>query len=215
MVDMTTGITRYVNTLPIDPYISIISGKNQDYGNKVSQMSGFGNGALITFGKLGNDNAKITLGGTQYDAVASPIEFYYTDMVFLKGQYERALISLYRNLAEMPEKRSEVNEAIGLVKDIAKRRGVNVNENNAKSIYRQEITAEILGAGSTYFGAGKCNGQCQTIIDYYLNPSDANFNKVVGTAKTLINRDNNLFSAYMNTLTTLSLDFRSKVSARL
>ncbi len=48
-----------------------------------------------------------------------------------------------------------MNEAIGLVKEVARRRGVNISENNAKARYRNEITNEILTAGSQYFGADK------------------------------------------------------------
>lgn len=211
---MTTGINRHVSTLNIDPYISIISGKNQAYGNLVSQNSGFGNAALITFGKLGNDNARITLGGKQYDAVASPIEFYYTDLVFLKGQYERALISLYRNLAEMPNKRPQINEAIGLVKDIAQRRGVNLNENTAKAKYRQEITAEILSAGSSFFGINKCNGQCNSLINYYIDPTESNFNKVIQQARE-ISANRQTLTAFYGVVSSLCPSMVDMISARL
>ena len=214
MVDMTRGITQYVARLPIDPYISIVDGKNQRYGDSLIKDSGFNTSSLVAFGNLGNDTYKITLNNRQFDLVGSPIEYYYTDLVFLRNDYETALVGLYRNLAEMPNKRGEINEAIGLVKEVAKRRGVNVSENNAKARYRSEITNEIMTTWSNSYGTEKVRER-DNLLNYYLNPTTANLNKVVNTAKSYSFDNMTIYGLYMTTIRALSPEFADYVGTRI
>ncbi len=210
---MTRGITQYVSRLPIDPYVSVINKKNQNYSDQLISQSGFNTASLFAFGKLGNDTFKTSINGGTYDLVGSPIEYYYTDLVFLRNDYETALVGLYRNLAEMPNKRGEIKEAIGLVKEVAKRRGVNISENNAKARYRNEITNEIMTTWNNSYGTEKVRER-DNLLNYYLNPTTANLNKIVSTAKGFAG-NRTQFCLYLDTIENISLDFRGYLSTRL
>lgn len=210
MADMTRGITQYVARLPIDPMLSITSDRNKVYADSVADRSGIDTGSWTMFGKIGNDT--YNFHGTQL--VGSPIEYYYTDLVFLRNDYETALVGLYRNLAEMPNKRGEINEAIGLVKEVAKRRGVNVSENNAKARYRSEITNEIMTTWSNSYGTEKVRER-DNLLNYYLNPTTANLNKVVNTAKSYSFDNMTIYGLYMTTIRALSPEFADYVGTRI
>ncbi len=181
---METTIDRYVRTLGVDASLSVVNKKNQSYSDKLSKNSGFNISSFLVFGKLGGDTFETTIDNEKYPLVGSPIEYYYTDLVFMKKEYEKALVGLYRNLAEMPGKRAEVNEAIGLVKEVARRRGERCDEQAAKARYGREIRAEIEAAGRQHAAKDpKAKEYCTVLIEYYLNPTDGNYNKVLSRYK--------------------------------
>lgn len=210
MADMTRGITQYLSRLPIDPYLSIVDKKNTNYCRNLESSSGFGGTTWVAFGNLGNDTFRTSIDGTSYNLVGSPVEYYYTDLVFLRNDYETALVGLYRNLAEMPNKRGEINEAIGLVKEVAKRRNVNLDERQAKNRYRREIVSEIAEAGKTYsIGRNELN----LITSYYLGETSYNGfkNKL---QKYRYEQDSySTFEKIVFIITTLNADFASSLSA--
>lgn len=205
---MTATIDRYVRTLGVDASLSITDAKNQMYSDKVADKSGIDTGSWLMFGKLGGD----TFNFRGKALVGSPIEYYYTDLVFMKKEYGKALMGLYRNLAEMPGKRSEVNEAIGLVKEVARRRGERCDERAARARYAREIRAEIEATWSKSYGTEKIRER-DNLLNYYLNPTTANLNKIVSTAKGFA--DSTQFDLYMDTIKSISLDFREYLSTRL
>ena len=180
---MATTIERYVRTLGVDASDCILSDKNAKYLDRLKNQSGF-SGSPVVFGKLGGD----TFNYQGKALVGSPIEYYYTDLVFMKKEYEKALVGLYRNLAEMPGKRAEVNEAIGLVKEVARRRGERCDEQAAKARYGREIRAEIEALKRQYAAkAPKAKEYCTVLIDYYLNPTDDNLKKLALRFPTKLN----------------------------
>jgi hypothetical protein len=95
---MAATIDRYVRTLGFDGNICITEKKIRTYSQKVVDSSPYGMDTVFLFGKLGGD----TFDFQGKALVGSPIEYYYTDLVFMKKEYGKALTGLYRNLAEMP-----------------------------------------------------------------------------------------------------------------
>lgn len=205
---MAATIDRYVRTLGIDGNLDIVSGKNQKYGDRLIKESGFNTSSLVAFGSIGGDTFKITLNKKQFDLVGSPIEYYYTDLVFMKKEYGKALTGLYRNLAEMPGKRAEVNEAIGLVKEVARRRGERCDEQAAKARYAREIRAEIEAAGRQ-FSVNK--NELDLIKSYYLG--ETNYNNFQNRVATYRSNYYSVFEKIVSVICTLDGHFGAVLSA--
>ncbi len=200
---MAATIDRYVRTLGVDVNDCILSAKNSKYLDKLKNESGF-SGSPVVFGKLGGD----TFNYQGKALVGSPIEYYYTDLVFMKKEYEKALTGLYRNLAEMPGKRAEVNEAIGLVKEVARRRGERCDEQAAKARYARDIRAEIEAAGRQ-FSVNK--NELDLIKSYYL--AEINYNNFQNRVATYRSNNYSVFEKIVSVICTLDGHFGAVLSA--
>ncbi len=70
----------------------------EEYASQVvnSPKNPLGQRAIIAFGSIGNDDNQVYAdNGEIYNLVGSPSEYYFTDMVFIKGEFEKAITELY------------------------------------------------------------------------------------------------------------------------
>jgi hypothetical protein len=163
---MAATIDRYVRTLGVDVNDCILSAKNSKYLDKLKNESGF-SGSPVVFGKLGGDH--LQLSGKAL--VGSPIEYYYTDLVFMEeGVREGADGAVPQPGGDAGQAgRGERGDRV--VKEVARRRGERCDEQAAKARYARDIRAEIEAAGRQ-FSVNK--NELDLIKSYYL--AEINYN---------------------------------------
>jgi len=107
-----------------------------------------GDNAIILFGNLGVDDFKVDFGTAEkpqnVDMVASAIEYYFTNKVFIEGKYKEALIDLLQYMAEVPKKVDIVNSAaIPNTLWVAEQNGVKISMDEVKREFAVQIGAQI------------------------------------------------------------------------
>ena len=182
---MKDKANNYVKTMNINPNKHIMSKNNINYARKAAQISNLGDQVAVSYGDLGHDDAIATVGDKSYPLVGSPIEFYYTDIVFIKKDYKQALIDLYRQRVEEPDKKDKINDAIKLTVQVADKNGVKINLDKIQIAYNTAIEKMIITAATKYFrktayaSKSKVIATTKPLIAYYQNPTTANFDKIV------------------------------------
>jgi len=114
-------------------YAQIIAQKGQ---------TSIGNQAIITYAQIGYDNEYEKSEG--YYLVASPIEHYFTYKVFIKEDYEDALIDLYIYCQENLDKYKEIMNAIDTTFLIASKNGVTLDKNIISEKIRERIKPQLV-----------------------------------------------------------------------
>lgn len=157
-------IKTYVAKMQVDPSKSIE--ENTGYRKLLLEKSGPGDSALSAFGSLGPDIFVSDKEGVVKNLVGSAIEYYYTDLVYVKCDYSTALKGLYSQRKEDPDKAGQCDEAISLVFKIASGRGVTLKPADEEMAWKRERSAELL-----YYGKScKCNDAgVKLITEYYFN----------------------------------------------
>lgn len=180
--EMYKTVDLYVKKLGIDPGKSIED--NIRYRNLLIERAGVKELSLTCFGSLGYDTFKNDSYGKMCGVVGSPIEYYYTDLVFIKQDYMAALKTLFSQRVEEPEKIAECSDAIKYIIELAGRRGVTIKPADAEAIWKNEKTSEIM----YYARTSNCSEEgIKYIIDFYFGGSG--YQKFTARLKSLQEKD--------------------------
>ena len=91
----------------------------------------WGDAAVLLFGSLGEDSISFQMenqGQTvSVGLVASAVEYYFTNKVFVEGKYQEAMIDLLYYKAEMPAKQALIDNFIAATLYLARDNGVNID----------------------------------------------------------------------------------------
>ena len=107
-----------------------------------------GDTAVVAYGSLGSDYVVTNFGTKEtpniIDMVASSIEYYFTNKVFIEKKYKEALIDLLQYRAEVPAKQQTVDEtAIPGTLWVAEQNGVKINLDDVKKEFAIQICMQI------------------------------------------------------------------------
>ncbi len=163
-----------------------------EYANAVENSSSnpISTMATLAFGDVGFDKATITADtGEVYNMVLSPEEYYFTDMVFMKQEYEQALVDLccykailFPNSEEeaVADRIKAIDEAILNTKWVAEQNGVVIDDNKIKQKIREYVENEteekarnLTNYIGDYFPNAKKNISLfiESLVQYYLDPN--------------------------------------------
>lgn len=190
---MNLEITNYLKTkIPqsVDTNINLFAEQNKDYRVEVVEKSKIGDQALLLCGEVGNDNTIVDNNGQKIDLVKDEFEYYCTDIIFVEKDHKKAIKMLLRWKAENPGKKVETDKLIKTVGEYSvwlKNEKIitdSVENQNAYDEYAKEIKEEILLVAKKHLGKYYSAKQLEAdimkpVINYYLNPTDANFNSIV------------------------------------
>ncbi len=107
-----------------------------------------GNNAVLVYGSIGDDGATANAGSAEkpnpIDMVASAIEYYFTNKVFVEKQYKEALVDLLQYRAEVPAKLQAIDQtAIPRTLWVAEQNGVKISMDEVKREFAMQIGAQI------------------------------------------------------------------------
>lgn len=206
--DMNKSVAFYVNNLGVNPDKSIF--ENTSYKNSLIRKSGAGDLPLTAFGNLGYDIYCQDSGGIVKGLVGSPVEYYYTDLVFVKQDYATALKALFSQRMEDPGKNTECCSAIIFIIEYAAKRGVAIKSADVESAWRKEKTAEII----YYARKNNCNdGGVKLITDYYFG--GIGYSEFTARLKSLSERDMTAAVSVLAVIESLNTKFAGQLSGAL